>query len=176
MDLDVALLEWAASLHAPWLDRLVVGFTHLGDAGAMWIVLGLALCISKRYRICGLAVLLSLLCSLLCTNVILKNAVARVRPFDVLPITPLVAETSWSFPSGHVSASFAAATAMLVLTGKRGIPALALAVLMAFSRLYVQVHYPSDVLGGAVVGALCGVTGAALARWAERQYERRKRV
>ena len=134
--------------------------TTLGNAGVIWIVLSVGLLIPKKTRRVGVLALVSLLFSALIDNVILKNVVARTRPYDVIEgLTSLVgAQKDYSFPSGHTGSAFAAAGVMFRgLPKKFGIPILVFACLMGLSRLYVGVHYPSDVLGGALIG-----TGIAL--------------
>lgn len=134
--------------------------TTLGNAGVIWIVLSVGLLIPKKTRRVGVLALVSLLFSALIDNVILKNVVARTRPYDVIEgLTSLVgAQKDYSFPSGHTGSAFAAAAVMFRgLPKKFGIPILVFACLMGLSRLYVGVHYPSDVLGGALIG-----TGIAL--------------
>lgn len=148
-------------LRSEFLTEFFVPFTHLGDSGMLFIVMGiLLLCIPKTRKI-GLAVLTALLIGALITNVTLKPLVDRARPW-------LVIEQLWvlvgsgagdpSFPSGHTTAAFAFGGAVLFSTVKKRWKALALmlAVLMGFSRLYVGVHYPTDVLGGCLVGLLAG--------------------
>ena len=114
---------------------------------------------------------------LILCNGILKNLVARVRPFDVNTAVQLLvkAPRDFSFPSGHTAASFTAVMA-LYLTGEKKLflPALVLAVLIAFSRLYLYVHYPTDVLGGVFVGLLCGYLGWQLVQWVTQLMDRRK--
>lgn len=132
--------------------------TFLGNVGWFWIVLGMVLVCFKQTRIVGISVLLSLMFSFAVTNVVLKNLVARTRPFDaVSTIIPLITRPKdYSFPSGHTSAAFAAAFICYMMLPRRyGGAALLLAVLVACSRLYLGVHYPSDVLGGIVI-ALAG--------------------
>ena len=134
--------------------------TTLGNAGIIWIVLSVGLLIPKKTRRVGVLALVSLLFSALIDNVILKNVVARTRPYDVIEeLTSLVgAQKDYSFPSGHTGSAFAAAVVMFWgLPKKFGIPILVFACLMGLSRLYVGVHYPSDVLGGVLIG-----TGIAL--------------
>ena len=134
--------------------------TTLGNAGVIWIVFSVGLLIPKKTRRVGVLALVSLFFSALIDNVILKNVVARTRPYDVIEgLTSLVgAQKDYSFPSGHTGSAFAAAVVMLrELPKKFGIPILVFACLMGLSRLYVGVHYPSDVLGGALIG-----TGIAL--------------
>lgn len=134
--------------------------TTLGNAGVIWIVLSVGLLIPKKTRRVGALALVSLVFSALIDNVILKNVVARTRPYDVIEgLTSLVgAQKDYSFPSGHTGSAFAAAVVLFLgLPKKCGIPILVFACLMGLSRLYVGVHYPSDVLGGALIG-----TGIAL--------------
>lgn len=134
--------------------------TTLGNAGIIWIVLSVGLLIPKKIRRVGVLTLVSLLFSALIDNVILKNVVARTRPYDLIEgLTSLVgAQKDYSFPSGHTGSAFAAAVVMFLgLPKKFGIPILVFACLMGLSRLYVGVHYPSDVLGGVLIG-----TGIAL--------------
>ena len=134
--------------------------TTLGNAGVIWIVLSVGLLIPKKTRYVGVLALVSLLFSALIDNVILKNVVARTRPYDLIEgLTSLVgAQKDYSFPSGHTGSAFATAVVMFRgLPKKFGIPILVFACLMGLSRLYVGVHYPSDVLGGVLIG-----TGIAL--------------
>ena len=132
--------------------------TSLGNGGMIWIAVSILLLISRRTRAIGMAAMLSMGICFLCANVFLKNVIARPRPYEVIEgLTALIPyPTDYSFPSGHTTASFACALILLrLLPRKYGIPALILAILIAFSRLYVGVHYPTDVVGGIVV-ALAG--------------------
>ena len=133
--------------------------THLGDEGYLWIVMGIILLFFKKTRPIGFTVLISLLFDFLIINVALKGLVARPRPFVVNElIEPLVGGVSpyRSFPSGHSGGSFAAMFALYRWVPKKiGIPALFLASLVALSRLYVGVHYPTDILGGFIIGFIC---------------------
>ena len=133
--------------------------THLGDEGYLWIVMGIILLFFKKTRPIGFTVLISLLFDFLMINVALKGLVARPRPFVVNElIEPLVGGVSpyRSFPSGHSGGSFAAMFALYRWVPKKiGIPALFLASLVALSRLYVGVHYPTDILGGFIIGFIC---------------------
>lgn len=134
--------------------------TTLGNGGLIWIVGSIGLLIPKKTRRVGVLALISLVFSALIDNVILKNVVARTRPYEVIEgLTSLVgAQKDYSFPSGHTGSAFAAAVVMFLgLPKKCGIPILVFACLMGLSRLYVGVHYPSDVLCGALIG-----TGIAL--------------
>lgn len=162
------------------LDPVVSFYTRLGDGGFLWIVLTLLLLLWPKTRRAGLAMALALVCSLLITNGLVKNLCQRPRPWLVVEgLTPLVTEKDPnSFPSGHSSAAFAAMTALI--WARPGLPeevrhradvpvCLILAVLMALSRLYVGVHFPSDVLCGTLVGCLCGFLGWKLAAYIEKR-------
>lgn len=157
----------------PWLDDFFTALTRLGDGGMIFLVLAVGLMCFPKTRRAGMAALAALAIGALCTNVVLKHLVARPRPWlDVAGLIPLVYEPDPnSFPSGHTCAAFAFAGAMAgtlpVAWGK----ALALcgAALMGFSRLYVGVHYPSDVLAGLLVGLLAGFLGWKLVDYAAKK-------
>lgn len=152
-----ALLFIQEYIRQDWMDGIWKTITHLGDAGWFWILLGILLLIPKKTRKAGIAALMALAIGALITNVALKNIVARIRPYEVVEGLKLLIEPQldFSFPSGHTCASFGAALAMYsFLERKWGIPLVILAVLISLSRLYVGVHYPTDVIGGAVVGVL----------------------
>ena len=142
--------------------------THLGDEGYLWIAMGVVLLFFKKTRPIGFTVLVSLLLDFLTINVVLKELVARPRPFVVNElIEPLVGGVSpyRSFPSGHSGGSFAAMFALYRWVPKKiGIPALFLASLVALSRLYVGVHYPTDILAGFVIGFVCSALAYAVVK------------
>ncbi|MDY4168414.1 MAG: phosphatase PAP2 family protein [[Ruminococcus] gnavus] len=151
-----ALLFIQEHIRQVWMDGFWKTITHLGDAGWLWIIFGIVLLIPKKTRKAGIAALAALAIGALITNVALKNIIARIRPYEVVEGLKLLIEpqSDFSFPSGHTCASIGAALAMYpFLERKWGIPLVILAVLISLSRLYVGVHYPTDVLGGAVVGA-----------------------
>ena len=144
--------------------------TFLGDSGWFWITLSVLLLLSKQTRRTGVTALLALGLGALITNVALKNMVARIRPYEVIEgLVLLVKEQSdFSFPSGHSCASFAAAVVYYkMLPKKYGISAVILAALIAFSRLYVGVYYPSDVIAGSVIGILAALLAYVLVEKAE---------
>lgn len=158
LQLDGELLMAIQGLHASWLDPVVSFYTKLGDAGLLWIVLSLAMLFWKPTRKAGALALGAMVLGLIVTNLTIKPLISRPRPWLDWPIVPLVTEKDPnSFPSGHTCAAFAAG-----LSWARALPwkwgraaALVLAAMMGLSRLYVGVHYPSDVLTGAVIGSLC---------------------
>lgn len=158
LQLDGQLLVAIQNLHMDWLDPVVSIYTKLGDAGILWIAMSIAFLLDRRTRKAGVLALCAMILGLLVTNITIKPLVERARPWLVWPITPLVTEKDPnSFPSGHTCAAFAAAMVWVrTLPQQRDRVIVAvLAVLMGLSRLYVGVHYPSDVLAGAVIGSLC---------------------
>lgn len=169
--LELGILDWIqANLRCGALDILMPALSWTCNHGEIWIVLAAVLLAVKRYRRQGLAVGCALVTDLVLCNLILKPLVGRVRPFVVHPVELLVPPpTDASFPSGHTAASFAAVFALKASGSPLWKPALAVAVAMAFSRLYLYVHWPSDVLFGALVGAAAGFIGA----WMARQMRRR---
>ena len=136
------------------------GITFLGDAGWFWIALGVVLLIPKKTRKAGTTALLALIIGSIVTNLVLKTAVARIRPYDAVEgLVPLVKKLrDYSFPSGHTCASFSCAVVYYKMYPDiKGKGAMVLAVLIGLSRLYVGVHYPTDVLGGTIVGWLSAI-------------------
>ena len=163
--MELRFLDFLQTIHTPLLDKILAFITSLGNAGIIWIVLAVVLLILPKTRKTGIIVAAALLMDLVLCNLILKNLVARVRPYDVNTAIAILIKKplDFSFPSGHTAASFAAMTALFLAKMKNAwIAALVLAVLIAFSRLYFYVHYPTDVLGGAVVGILSGIIGYAI--------------
>ncbi len=134
-------------------------FTALGDVGLVWIVLIVTLLLIPLKRWHGLKVLLAFLFSAFIGNILLKPIVARLRPFELNTVISLIIDkpSGYSFPSGHTITAFAAATAMFIGDKRFGSLALVLAFLISFSRLYLYVHFPSDVIAGAVLGIVSGV-------------------
>ena len=181
---DLPILEWiAANLKCGFLDAVMPLITLLGDAGIFWILCSVAMILIPKTRKTGLSMGISLLIGLLVCNVTLKPLVGRIRPYDyqlqhfqkeiILLVEGL---HDYSFPSGHTIASFEAATALLIGNKKLGIPALILAVLIAFSRLYLYVHYPTDVLASIVLGIGIAFLGTFLVKKGFSLWETRKQA
>ncbi len=147
----------------PFLDKIFTFITSLGDGGFIWIFICIILLMFKKTRKCGITVALGLILNLIISNGILKNIFARTRPFDANSIKDILIALpkDFSFPSGHSSSSFVGATAVFLHFKKSGIFFLILASMIAFSRLYLYVHYPSDV----VVGILIGIAIAFLSKY-----------
>ena len=164
--MEFSILYQLQGIHSPWLDRLMVVLTFLGDKGCFWIVLGGALSCHRRTRDWGIAVLLSLAAGFLVGNCLLKELVGRSRPCWIDPgVGTLVAvPKDFSFPSGHTLAGFEAAVSIFLYDRRWGLAAGILAALIGFSRLYLFVHFPSDVLAGAVLGTLIALAVHRLVR------------
>lgn len=170
--MEIHILDMIQNLRTPIGDVVVPLITRLGDAGIIWIILTVLLLIIPKTRKTGVIMMAALLVDVLLCNVFIKNLVARTRPFDVnTAVQLLVAKPrDYSFPSGHTAASFASVTA-LYLVGEKKMwkAALVLAVLIALSRLYLYVHYPTDVLGGALTGIMSGYLGYGFMKTAGRK-------
>ncbi len=157
--IEFDILYFLQSIHTPWLDVFMKEITGLGDHGIFWIITGAVLLCFKKTRIMGLCVILSLAAGFLIGNMFLKNLIARSRPCWIDDSIPLLIKNprDYSFPSGHTLSSFEGAVSIWLYNRKWGTPALALAVLIGFSRMYLFVHFPTDVLAGLVLGILIAV-------------------
>lgn len=152
-----ALLLIQEFVRYPILNDIMTFITKLADKGFIWILLGIIFLFPRKTRRAAILSLLSLLVAHLLCNEVIKDYVCRVRPYEVIDgLSILIARpTTYSFPSGHTMCSFAAAIVYFRHQPRRlGVPMLTLAVLIGISRLYVGVHYPSDVILGAILGTI----------------------
>ncbi|MBR0159290.1 MAG: phosphatase PAP2 family protein [Clostridia bacterium] len=142
-------------------ERIWKFITLFAESGIFWIVLSVVLLLFRRTRRWGLAMGIALTLGLIVGNMVLKNAVARIRPYDVNVYYPLIIErlTDYSFPSGHTMGALGPALAIFWYNKKAGIPAVIFAALISISRLHLYAHYPSDVLGGAAVALFTSLAG-----------------
>ena len=169
---DLPVLDWiAANLWCPVLDAVMPVITLLGDAGIFWIAIAVLFIFTHKYRKTGIGMMFALMMGLLVCNIWLKPTIARIRPYDFqmeyfLKEIPLLVGGmhDFSFPSGHTIASFEAAVVILLNSKKLGIPAMILACLIAFSRLYLYVHYPTDVIASILLGTAFAFLGNFLAQ------------
>lgn len=160
--MELQILDAFAGLHNPVLDKIMYVITSLGNAGIIWIILCLLLLLIPKTRQTGVFLMAALLVDLLLCNGIIKPLFQRTRPYEVNTAVQLLISrpVDYSFPSGHTAASFASAAALYLSGAKKmAVPALILACLIAFSRMYFYVHYPTDIVGGIAVGVLSAYLG-----------------
>jgi len=160
LDFEYTILDFIRNTFScDIMDTVMKGITFLGDGGWFWIVLGVVLAVLPETRKIGFTLCGALILSLIFCNLTLKPLISRARPYEIAEGIKLIISPpgDYSFPSGHTSASFAGAVAVFIHNKKFGSIALVLAGLIAFSRLYLYVHFPTDVLGGAIVGTGCAV-------------------
>ena len=179
---DLPILDWIAEhLHCGFLDTVMPLITVLGNGGLFWILLAVVMILIPKYRRAGHAMAFALLMGLVVCNLTLKPLVGRIRPYvyqlehfgkeiQLIIATP----HDFSFPSGHTIASFEGATALLIHDRKLGIPAMIVALLIAFSRLYLYVHYPTDVLASVVLGVGFAFLGSLIAKKVNTLWNQRK--
>lgn len=167
--IELNLLLWIQeNVRAGWLDRAMTFVSALGNGGFFWIVAALAFTAAPKTRKAGVCMCMSLLLMLFTGNLGVKYLVARARPCHIYQdVQMLVAiPSSYSFPSGHTASSFAAAFALLFAGSRAWKWAMPMAALIALSRLYLFVHFPTDVLGGFVLGLFCAWAGTRIVRCA----------
>ena len=175
MNLEFCILDGIQTLRTPAGDVLMPFITSFGNGGVIWIVLTVILLLIPKTRKTGLILGAALILDGILCNLLLKNLVRRIRPCDINDAVRLLIPypSDYSFPSGHTAVSFAAASA-LYFAGEKYLwkAALVLAAFIAFSRMYLYVHYPTDILGGALLGILCGYLGCRIVQKTE-QYKRK---
>ena len=162
---ELAVLDGLQALRCGFLDWLMPFVSGLSNHGEVWILFAAALLLIRRQRKYGLSAACALTLDLAACNMVLKPLVGRVRPFVFRPDLPLLVPPPGdaSFPSGHTAAAFAVVFALRTAGSPLWRPALALAAVTAFSRMYLYVHWPTDILGGVLLGAAVGWAGAKIA-------------
>ena len=170
LSFDLPILDWIqANLQSGFMDKFMPFFTVFGDAGIFWMIWAAVLVIFPKTRKIGLGMAFAMVMGLIVCNITLKPLVARIRPYDLqaelgVAIKLLCeAQHDFSFPTGHTIASFEAAVVLVKNSKKMGIPAMILAVLISFSRMYLYVHYPTDVIVSVILGTLFALIGDAIA-------------
>lgn len=154
--MELQILHAIQGIHQEWLTEILRFFTTIGESGLVWIVIAIVLACIPKTRKCGLTMMIAMAVTYLVGNLFLKNIIARPRPFAVDSSVTLKIPfpSEYSFPSGHTSNGFAGAVTIFCYYHKMGILSLLMAAVIAFSRLYFFVHYPTDILGGLVLGTL----------------------
>lgn len=154
--MELQILHAIQGIHQDWLTPIMKFFTTIGEHGLVWIVIAIVLACIPRTRKCGLTMMIAMAVTYLVGNLFLKNIIARPRPcaVDTSVTLKIPFPSEYSFPSGHSSNGFAGAVTIFCYYRRAGILSLIMAALIAFSRLYFFVHYPTDILGGIVLGTL----------------------
>lgn len=154
------------NLRLELMDKIMVMITHLGDAGIIWIILTLILLLIPKTRKVGFVLVLALVFDLILCNFIVKPIVARTRPYDINTAVQLLIgrQVDYSFPSGHTAAGITC-TVVLYFMRQKWLwkIALLLSLLIGFSRMYLYVHFPTDIIGGIIIGVVCGILGYKVA-------------
>lgn len=164
---ELAILDWIQThVRCGFLDGLMPAVSRVNNGGEVWILLAVVLFCIRKTRSTGLAAGGALALNLAVTNWTLKPLIGRIRPFAVNSAIELLVSppSSASFPSGHTASSFAVVFALWEMKNPLWKPACVLAALIAFSRMYLYVHWPTDILGGIAVGAAAGITAAKIVK------------
>ena len=165
---EIEILKWVhRTFHSQgWLNYIMEGITYLGEFGLAVIVTAFVLLVIKKTRRAGFEMTLAILFNVLIVNVLLKLTVNRPRPWteygefiDFYEQFSVRRPSDSSFPSGHTAICFCGAVALLFSYKEKAVPAIVVAFLVALSRIYLCLHYPTDVLGGMLIGSACGVAG-----------------
>ncbi len=157
-----------------FFDSVFLFLSKIGTYGLVWLAAGIVLLFFKQTRRAGAGVLIGCVGVLLFGELLLKHVVTRVRPCEVDQTFRLLVErpTSSSFPSTHSAFAFAAATAIFMNHKKSGIAVFVAALLVSFSRLYLFLHYPTDVLAGAALGVIMGIAGVKIYDFARKKLQK----
>lgn len=178
--MEIAVLDWIQSIRTPIGDMIVPLITRLGDAGKVWILMSVIFLLHPKSRRNGVILAVALCVDLVLCEGILKNVFERTRPFYVNTSVQLLIPRpgGYSFPSGHTAASFTAVAALYFAGERKRLwSVLVLALLIAFTRLYLYVHYPTDIVGGVIAGIAAGYIGNRLvSRFWRRKGRIEKRI
>lgn len=157
--MEFEILYAIQKIHNDFLNPIMIGVSALGNGGIIWILTAFVFLFFKKTRQCGILMLISMAVCYLMGNMLLKNLIRRPRPCQMDISVPLLIPMpgEYSFPSGHTLHGFTAATTIFLHNKKAGIAALLLAAVIAFSRMYLFVHFPTDILGGMILGVLVAV-------------------
>ena len=171
--MELQILHAIQGIHQDWLTPIMRFFTTIGEHGLVWIVIAIILACIPKTRKCGLTMMIAMAITYLVGNLFLKNVIARPRPcaVDNSVVLKIPFPSEYSFPSGHSSNGFAGAVTIFCYYRKVGILSLMMAALIAFSRLYFFVHYPTDILAGMILGVVLGIIAALVASQVKKRRE-----
>lgn len=158
--IDIKGLEYiSVNCKNKTFDKIMPIITMMGNLGIVWFVISSLLLLKVEYRIIGIGVILALILTTIIGEGLIKHIVRRKRPFDQMEEKLLINKPiTYSFPSGHTASSFAALAVFIQMNGKLGLMLSPVATLIAFSRVYLKVHYPTDVIFGMMLGFTCGIS------------------
>ncbi len=176
---DTSILLYVQEhIRADWLTPIMKVITHLSDKGILWIALCILLMIPRKTRRIGIVAAMALAFSFLCNNLLLKNIVGRIRPYEAIHglLRLIDAESDASFPSGHTACCFSVSTAILLAAKKKwpGILLLVFSLITGFTRIYVGVHYPSDVIAAMITAPICAIAMYFAFKAVEKRMQERK--
>ena len=156
---DAFFMHITINMRNPILNPIMTFITYLGSLGGIWIIIGVLFLLSNKTRETGIILIIAVVLSGIINDIVLKNVFARLRPFEETAwVNAIITKPNdYSFPSGHSFVSFASAVVLLRYNKKIGFSAYILAILIAFSRVYLGVHYPTDIIAGALLGTVCGI-------------------
>lgn len=171
--MEIEILKAFEKIYNPVFDTIAIIMAKLGNGGMIFIAIGVLFLFFKKTRTMGITILLSLIVSVIFGNMLLKPLINRTRPYEAIGRSIIVNPLKdGSFPSGHTYAAFATAFSIYKYDKKLGAPFFAFAILMAFTRLYLFVHYPTDVIGGIVLGFICSAIGYKLTEKTEKYLKK----
>ena len=175
-NMELQILHAIQEIHQGWLTEVMRLFTTIGESGFVWIAIAIVLTCIPKTRKCGLTMMIAMAITYLVGNLFLKNVIARPRPcvVDNSVILEIPFPSEYSFPSGHSSNGFAGAVTIFCYYHKAGILCLLMAAVIAFSRLYFFVHYPTDILGGLVLGTLDALLAVYIVKRLEDRADAKK--
>lgn len=161
---DDKVLNKISQKHTPILNRIMVIATTLGNHGYIWFAFTIPFLVMSKWRVTGFTILVAMCIAWVGGEITLKHIVGRVRPCHKISESEMLIKhpPHYSFPSGHTTSSFAVATVMSILCPLWVIPTFLAACIIGFSRMYLLVHYPTDVLAGVVLGIICGIVAVPI--------------
>lgn len=172
-NLDFTILNFIyENIRNDFLNYPMIFISTLGNNGFIFIIATVVLLFNKKTRKIGITLAISLIIGLIVVNIIMKPGIARIRPYDINQSIILLTSkmNDYSFPSGHTLAAFEFATAIFLYNKKWGYISFVFAFLMGFSRLYLYVHFPTDVICGAVLGIIVSIISYYITKYIYKRF------